>query len=1101
MIRKKEKRNNYNKQHEQEAGKMKRFVKLTMVSTMLIFSILFSRESAGIKAEINPTIMNDGKEYTLTQSDNHTNASSREEIILWEEDFESGENGWSLESGWSITTSSYNSENHSALSPDNDANMNSTHNILSPIIDLPSLGDGETMNFGFWLWADQPDTDSDGDDYLDDYYAVSVLDLAALAWHSSDMNSGAIGGDGNSFWAADEEVGGYLDSWIQYLDTPSISIGSGGSFEAKIFYAIEDPGGAVVGGSCTDGWDAANIRISTDGGATWDLLEDGTNPYHFDCGYGWIWNDAEYEEGGSLNHLAAGWGGQSSRWKDFSADLSAYAGEDVIIRFAFGSDPAWSTMDDSSITGFQVDGIMVSDSSGELFSDNGDDMSQMSVSGEVWVDQFYDYGSCDDDRPGCSDWEEYVPGMPFNGNVFLDISDFAEKSVVFRFQSRYDEDNAPSGQGAGFHIDDFKIYKISGGNYPAPMGLTAEPGDGEVMLSWSDMNASGTEDFVYHNGNITSNGGISLTEAGTAWAGERFDVFGPSTVNSVSVYSINTGAVDVTIAGFGQLGTLFGTDPSYSMNVILQPGENTFNVDWEMTNSFIIGHTFTDVILAGLDTSPNSVNSMVFLGGGWDPWSDYEDTIIPGEWGISANITYDGANVTYNVYRDGASVASGFSISNHTDSGLTNNVTYEYTVSATYDDGEESDESNTASSTPFADTVHEEGYDDGSFESEFNAGSGNFSAVRFSAASAGEDIVRFKWFQNGSGGAFYIKVFEDEGGMPGAEVYSTIQASGNVDGWNDKDLSLQGLSASGDFWVGTKEFSSSNPFGLDTSGDTGNSYQRIGASGDWTAVSGNIAYHIYLDCGDNCDDDSCTNDAGDVNEDGTVNILDIVSLANYVLGGSLSDCGSEGADMNGDGTVNILDIVAVVNVILGGRTDDATSAEVLKTDDAFLVTADGYIGGIQMTLVHDGYFSINLTDDALLAKYHTEGNKTTLVVVVPENDEIFSYTGDFEITEMIIANSTSEVTVNTPNAFELGAAYPNPFNPSTSISLHLPMESDVSVQVYDLSGRMISTLLSGVQAQGDYNLTWNAQEQASGMYLVRAETAGSIAVQKILLLK
>ena len=55
--------------------------------------------------------------------------------------------------------------------------------------------------------------------------------------------------------------------------------------------------------------------------------------------------------------------------------------------------------------------------------------------------------------------------------------------------------------------------------------------------------------------------------------------------------------------------------------------------------------------------------------------------------------------------------------------------------------------------------------------------------------------------------------------------------------------------------------------------------------------------------------------------------------------------------------------------------------------------------------------------------------------------------------------------------------------------------------MYDLSGRMISTLLSGVQAQGDYNLTWNAQEQASGMYLIRAEMADQVAVQKILLLK
>jgi hypothetical protein len=37
-------------------------------------------------------------------------------------------------------------------------------------------------------------------------------------------------------------------------------------------------------------------------------LEDPNRPYDFECGYGWIWNDAEYDTGGSLNHLAAGWG-------------------------------------------------------------------------------------------------------------------------------------------------------------------------------------------------------------------------------------------------------------------------------------------------------------------------------------------------------------------------------------------------------------------------------------------------------------------------------------------------------------------------------------------------------------------------------------------------------------------------------------------------------------------------------------------------------------------------------------------------------------------------------------------------------------------------
>ena len=52
--------------------------------------------------------------------------------------------------------------------------------------------------------------------------------------------------------------------------------------------------------------------------------------------------------------------------------------------------------------------------------------------------------------------------------------------------------------------------------------------------------------------------------------------------------------------------------------------------------------------------------------------------------------------------------------------------------------------------------------------------------------------------------------------------------------------------------------------------------------------------------------------AGDINSDDTVNILDIIQLANMILSGEYSD----NADLNGDGTLNILDIVAIANIIL-----------------------------------------------------------------------------------------------------------------------------------------------------------------------------------------
>jgi len=206
------------------------------------------------------------------------------------------------------------------------------------------------------------------------------------------------------------------------------------------------------------------------------------------------------------------------------------------------------------------------------------------------------------------------------------------------------------------------------------------------------------------------------------------------------------------------------------------------------------------------------------------------------------------------VYRDDENIAAGLLENSYTDDNVQNNTTYGYAISATYSDSEESEKSDPVSVTPFADTVHEESYDDGSFESEFNAGSGNYSAVKCSANSQGENIVRFKWYQIGNSGAFYIKIFEDNDGIPGNEIYSTVQASGNTDGWNEKDLSSQGLNVSGDFWIGTKEFSSSRPFGLDENSNAGKSFKRIGTTGDWITVEGNLMYRILLDCGDNCDE-------------------------------------------------------------------------------------------------------------------------------------------------------------------------------------------------------------------------------------------------------
>ena len=86
------------------------------------------------------------------------------------------------------------------------------------------------------------------------------------------------------------------------------------------------------------------------------------------------------------------------------------------------------------------------------------------------------------------------------------------------------------------------------------------------------------------------------------------------------------------------------------------------------------------------------------------------------------------------------------------------------------------------------------------------------------------------------------------------------------------------------------------------------------------------------------------------------------------------------------------------------------------------------------------------------------------------------------------------------------ANYPNPFNPTTTINFDVPEATNVRLEVYDMMGRRVATLVNGSLSAGRYEATWNARSDAgnqvaSGVYLYRIQAGSFKAVKRMVLMK
>ncbi len=185
-------------------------------------------------------------------------------------------------------------------------------------------------------------------------------------WHPDEWR--AYQGFGTSWWMADTAnftPGGYDNVWHVVLETDAISL-TGSQLQLAFYhrYAMEDPDGASDYDRNYDGWDGINVRISTDEGSTWEVLT-GPVPAYTSTS---LWSFGEiHREGPGI----PGWAGMQNNWTQVNFDLSDYVNETVNIRFAFASDAGFSSVDDNSLFGWQIDEIEVSSNSNLLYSNSG----------------------------------------------------------------------------------------------------------------------------------------------------------------------------------------------------------------------------------------------------------------------------------------------------------------------------------------------------------------------------------------------------------------------------------------------------------------------------------------------------------------------------------------------------------------------------------------------------------------------------------------------------------------------------------------------------------------------------------------------------------
>ena len=137
---------------------------------------------------------------------------------------------------------------------------------------------------------------------------------------------------------------------------------------------------------------------------------------------------------------------------------------------------------------------------------------------------------------------------------------------------------------------------------------------------------------------------------------------------------------------------------------------------------------------------------------------------------------------------------------------------------------------------------------------------------------------------------------------------------------------------------------------------------------------------------------------------------------------------------------------------------------------------------------------------------YTSGTTTKLILVtngLSSITDIASIKGEYRLVSSQAASADGMVTLTTTevNDFSVSNAYPNPFNPSTSIELNLNKDSYVSVSVYNVAGQLVDQVFAGNLSSANHRFTWDAGFMSSGVYFMNIQVDDVLETKKLMLVK